>query len=763
VRDSKKLNPNQILSIIYGAKRVLSAEERNVICVRGASRVNNILEGILNITGDAFLINLSSVGLDDEICEVMVEVNEGGTAGITSLSLGKIPSCTIKGSGIEIPCFSKMLHFYRTFLSEVKKRNVENEDITKNLIIFLKHVLKAGIGVNDVDSIFELIDMIYCSINKTSFMRYSNFVGMANHPFLFEIRLALIRSISRFDIQSVANNEHLKGVVSLFEGSKKVNENIIKDFIQKRCICGFYSVRYEIDEFINQLRSFKDTEVDLSLIELTSNNFLVYSLSNPCECEEEDDKKRCVSHYSGETVAEFIGCLGRFLGGDTIRVILKSYSSLLKLAEIDKSLVSKMEILEKFPLKTILSLISTAGEDGLHLFELFRVVIEQFLESKDYIRRLINNELLANENGMDIETALDVWRSLIFRNAEMFVECIRSRREDVIILEDQSNNEVCRLIVRGIIKCINEGNGGRILSLQILTEIIFNHPSLSAFCEDEEFIENMLWGFVELDNEEELVLDRKSHINHWRLRFTSVVFTGTVCYRLKEMILGSVIQRIKRGRSSCLRNSFLLLFNLFNHKVRVKMGGFDDGLMHDCDSQNGVERIFRQNAAMFQNMQLLNAIFDKHEDFPHMRPSDMTEFACLLKRLLFLYLKSVMANLKKEDEAGMADDTAVQLYLDSLEEGVDLLLSGLFKPKSPKDHKRVEMASTNSSNNEEPEEIEKLEFLDDIDFRSPLSKWRILEKSVGESINLVCFFRNYLERYKLYTDDKAEGRKIIFF
>jgi hypothetical protein len=687
-----------ILSIIDEVKMALKlGGERNATCIEDVSEMGSRLGRILNTTvgeslGDLFF----NIGIGDEMCEILTD--GGNMTGITFFELKDPTFYTKKGVEIQTPYLSKILRFYYSLFGEIKERGTGNEDIARNLMVFLKYVSKGKMDINDTRIFVELVDMGYCIINGVKSVKYSRFINMIDHSSPFETGLAIIDSI--LDIK----DECLKGAGKSSKYSGKCNENVIRDSIQKVSTIGFYHVRYKINDFISQLRCMEDVEVDTSsLIELISNNFLIYSFLNPCECGG-DGRGECTLHYDKGRIVEFIDCLDKYLNDSTLEITLKSYSSLLKLSEMEKSPVSRVEIFKRFPLKKLLLLISSSKE-FLSMFNLLKVVIEQFLESKECVRRLINNELLINKNGLDVDNVgitVYMWKSLAFRNMEIFVECITNEKKVIIARRDQSRDKSCELVVKKVIGCIGGGVGCGVLSLQLLCEIIFNHPCLSVLCENEGFIENTVWRFIEADCGEKSI---------WGRCFIDVIFTRTSNFKLKRMIFDSIISKMKTGNGSFLKNGFSLLLDIFNFKVHVEKYNFSENFVrdrkgingHNCNGYCEIENIFKQNADALSDRRLFDLVPSEYGDYVPVGSDGATKFALLLKTLLLLHLKKVVHS--NGDGTNAVNEEMVLSYLRDLKKEGEILSSEVYGPKLYKNHEGDGGMPDGSSNEKAWEEF----------------------------------------------------------
>jgi hypothetical protein len=616
--------------------------------------------------------------------------------------------------------------------------------------------------INDTCIFVKLVDMGYCIINGVKSVKYSKFINMIDHSPPFETGPAIIDSI--LDIK----DECLRDAGKLSKYTGKSNENVIRDSIQKVSTSGFYHVRYKINDFIDQLGQIGGVEVDTSsLIELISNNFLIYSSLNPCECRG-DDKEGCTSHYDEGRIIEFIVCLDKYLSDSALEIILKSYSSLLKLSEIEKSPVSKVEIFKRFPLKRFLLLISSSKE-FLSMFNLLKVVIEQFLESKECVRRLINNELLINENKIDIdniEVVVDMWKSLAFRNMEIFVECIRNKEWGMIARRDQSGDELCRMVVEEVIECIDGDSGCGLFSLQLLTEIIFNRPCLSVLCGGKGFIENTVWGFVEADCEEKDI---------WGRRFINVVFTRTSNFELKKEIFDSIISKMKTGGGPFLKNRFSLLLDIFNCKVHVEEYNFSESFVcdrkgtdgHNCNGYCGIEGIFRQNADILSDKQLFDIVFNERWDYVSIGSDGATKLAFLLKILLSLHLRRVFRS--GEGEINAVNGETVLSYLGSLGKEGEILSNVLYSPEFHKNHGGDGGIPDGSSNEKAWEKFGGFGPSRSVSLESSLSKWCTGEEIMRGSIDLEYFVQNYMEGHNSRANEgnapiiSPQGRDVFIY
>jgi hypothetical protein len=749
----EKLGHNTILSIVDEVRKDLKlGEEGCATRVEGISEMGSVLGRILNTTGNKFLGELFfGIGTGSEMCKISVKKNGGKMARITLSELRDPTFYTENLVEIKTPHLSKILRFYYSLFGEVKDRGVDNKDIGRDLMIFLKSLSKSDMNINDTRIFAKLVDMTYCMINGVSFVEYSKFTDMIDHFLLFGTGIAITDGISNLNNQNIIEDECLRNAVNQLRCSGVINENIIQDFTQKMSVGGFCYVRYRIDGFINQLGFLGDVGVDIFLIELISNNFLIYSFLNPCVCGK-DDGERCISHYDKRRIVEFIDCLDKYLSSNTLNITLKSYSSLLKLSEVDESLVSKMEIFKRFPLKKLLSLISSSKE-FLSMFKLFKVVIEQFLESKECVRRLINNELLVNKDRLDInnvEAAVDMRKSLAFRNMEIFVECIRNEKRCVIARRDQSGDKLCRRVVKKVIECIDEDDGCRVLSLQLLTEIIFNHPCLSVLCGDKGFIENTILKFIGIDGEEKCV---------WGRCFINVIFTRTSNFKLKRMILNAIILKMKTGNGSFLKNGFSLLLDLFNCKVRVEKYSFSEDFAcdrkgideHDCNGYCEVKSIFKQNSDVLSDRRLLDTVLNGHGDYMPMRSSDVTKLSLLMKMLLLLHLR----NVPRSKEDGASEETVLS-YLSGLEGAGEVLSSGLYCFEFLQNHEGDVGMPDSSSDENMWKEFRGFEPVHSAGLESSLSKWRIGEEMMGGSIDLAYFIQSYMERHESRANEAKD-------
>jgi hypothetical protein len=628
-------------------------------------------------------------------------------------------------------------------------------------MIFLKYVSKSKMDINDACIFVKLVDMSYCMIDGIGSLKYSEFTNAIDRLSLFETKLTAIDSV--LDIKDGC----LKDVDNLFKCSGEFSENVTQDSIQKVSTVGFYHVRYKINNFIDKLGRIGGVEIDTSsLIELISNNFLIYSFLNPCECRG-DCRGECTSHYDKGRVIEFIGCLDKYLSDSTLEIILKSYSSLLRLSEIDEGLVSKVEIFERFPLRKLLLLISSSKESS-SVFKPFNVVIEQFLESKECVRRLINNELLINRNGLDIdnvEVVVDMQKSLAFRNMEIFVECIRNKKKSAIARRDQSGDKLCREVVEKVIGCIDGGSGFGVLSLRLLTEIILNRPCLSVLCEEDKgFIENMVWRFIEADCEEKSI---------WERCFINVIFTRTNNLKLKRMIFNSIILKMKTGGGSSLKNGFSLLLDIFNYKVHVEKYNFSENFVrdrrgtdgHNCNGYCEVESIFRQNADILSDRQLFDLVINEHGGCVPMGSDSATKLALLLKTLLLLHLRK-MAHSNGNGTNEVNEEMVLSYLRDFKKEG-EILSSELCNPKLYNNHEGDGGMPDGSPNGKVWERFGSFGPSCSAGLESSLSRWRIGEGMMRGSIDLAYFVQSYMEGYRSLADEgnastiNPRGRDIL--
>jgi hypothetical protein len=129
---------------------------------------------------------------------------------------------------------SKISHFYYSLFGEVKVRGVGNEDIARDLMIFLKYVSKSEMGIDDICIFAGLVDMGYCMIDGIVFVKYSEFTNTIDRLPPFETKLTIIDSI--LDIKDGC----LNNVDDIFKCSGRFSENVIQDFIQKMCTIGIY-------------------------------------------------------------------------------------------------------------------------------------------------------------------------------------------------------------------------------------------------------------------------------------------------------------------------------------------------------------------------------------------------------------------------------------------------------------------------------------------------------------------------------------------
>jgi hypothetical protein len=758
-RSHEELRLNVILPMVDEIKRILKLEGRgSTSYAEENSRMDDILREILDVSGDKFLNELFRIGTDNEICRILVKIDGEKVVRVTHVELKCSAFCMAKSIEIRVLHLSRVLRFYCLLFSKIRERSINGKDIARDLMIFLKHVSKVDMNVDDMCVFLRLVDIGYCVANNINLVEYSEFINTTDHSFLPEIRSAVVCAISNLNIQSIIEDEYLRGVINPFKYNGKICENVIQDFIKKISASGFYYVKQEINGFINQLRSVRGGEAEPFLIELISNNLLIYSHSGPCGCRK-GNKGRCVSHFNKETIAGFVSCLAECLSKNTLKVTLKSYCSLLKLVEVDEGMFSKVEIFKGFPLKMFLSLISSSGE-LLSTFKVFKVVIGLFLESKECVRRLINNELLISGSGMDIDdkAAVNVWGSFVFRDMEIFMECIGNKKRSIIARKDRSGDVICRMVVEELIKCIGEDDGCGVLSVQVLTEIIFNHPSLSVLCEDRGFIENTIWKFIRFDDEEECVLGS---------RFINIIFMRTNNFKLKRMILDVIIQKMEIAGDSPLKSGFSLLSNLFNYKIHVEKYDFSEDLVcdrgngneHDCGGYCELGNIFRQNANILSGKRLFDLVFNEHWDYAFMSSDNVTGFAFSLKTLLLLHLRKVIC--PKGNGANIVNDETIQSYLNDLEREMRILSNEFCNSEPCRSCKREKIMSGGSTDIRTWGEMVKFWTISGLNLESSLSRWHTMGELTKGSIDLVCFIRSYMEKCRPCTNG-AKDERIAF-
>jgi hypothetical protein len=142
----------------------------------------------------------------------------------------------------------------------------------------------------------------------------------------------------------------------------------------------------------------------------------------------------------------------------------------------------------------------------------------------------------------------------------------------VIGRQDQSNDEVCKIVVGGLIQCMGDCDILGVLPLQILCEIIFTRPELSTLCEDGGFIENTLWEFNTLckgiwrDDDPWLGDD---HANYWRWYFLNVILGRTNNTELKGRVLDRAILKSSDG-DGLSEGSVELLFGFVCCEIQAK-------------------------------------------------------------------------------------------------------------------------------------------------------------------------------------------------
>jgi hypothetical protein len=297
--------------------------------------------------------------------------------------------------------FFRILTFYDTLLSETIRRNEATFcwDVIKNLGFFSEHVSIVGLDEGTSSPLYKIVDSIFESISNHSLLKCLKPIGISDAHFLSESKLKILQGIFKNGFTFVPKNP-------IWDFKNLDRNAIILDFIQKRDPRDFHYVRCQVESCFAQLEDIKTMgmmrderiRVDcMRLINLISNNILVYSLTNTCGNRVGSDDTECTSHYDRRMIIRFIGYLNSCLDENTLGTILESYSSLIRFAEMDTPLISKLDIFKRFPWGGILSRIVLFGREPFNL-DLLGVIVEQFLESKECVRRLINNELSVNRD-----------------------------------------------------------------------------------------------------------------------------------------------------------------------------------------------------------------------------------------------------------------------------------------------------------------------------------------------------------------------------
>jgi hypothetical protein len=257
-----------------------------------------------------------------------------------------------------------------------------------------------------------------------------------------------------------------------------------------------------------------------------------------------------------------------------------------------------------------------------------------------------------------------------------------------------------------------------------------------VLCEDEGFIENTVWGFIEADCEER---------NIWGRWFINVIFTRTSNFELKKMILDAIISKMKTGGDSSPKNGFSLLLDIFNYKVHVEKYNFSENFVRDRTDINGhtcngyceVASIFRQNADILSDMQLFDLVLNEHRDYVFTGCGSTTRLVLLLKGLLLLHLRSMLS--LGRDWTNAANEGTVLSYLSDLKKEGEASSNELYSSKLHQNHEGDGEIPDGSSNEKAWEKFGSFWSSHGSGLKSPLSKWCIGEEMMSGSIDLAYF------------------------